>query len=54
MALANVQGKTSMVNYCGIKVEGCREEYTVHCNGNEKSGLGWFRMGWVERGTCPL
>ena len=54
MALANVQGKTSMINYCEIKVGGCRDEYVVHCNGNEGSGLGWSRMGSVKRGTCPL
>ena len=54
MALANVQGKTSMVIYCEIKVGGCREECIVHCNGNERSWLGWFQMGWVKRGTCSL
>jgi len=43
-----------MVNYCEITVGGCREEYIVYCNGNESSGLGWFQMGWVKRGTCPL
>jgi len=54
MALPNVQGKTSMVNYCEIKVGGCKEEYILHYNGNERNGLGWFRKGWVKRGTCPL
>lgn len=54
LSKSDVQGKTLMVNYCEIKVGGCREEYIVYCNGNEWSGLGWFRMDWVERGNCPL
>jgi hypothetical protein len=52
MALANVQGKTSMVNYCKIKVGGYREEYIVHYNGNESSGLVGFK--WVGSKGEPV
>jgi hypothetical protein len=40
MALANIWGRSSLVDYCKIKVGGYREEYLIHCNRNEKSGLG--------------
>jgi hypothetical protein len=46
-----------------MKLEWAREEYTVCCTGNERSGLAWFKTGiWKLRGTrkgfekgrCPL
>jgi hypothetical protein len=52
----------SLTDYCKIKGGGCREDYVLQCNREERSGLAWFRMGiWefkglrvgLERGNLP-
>jgi hypothetical protein len=41
----------SLIFSCDMKSEWAREEYTVCCTRNEKSGLTWFKTGiWKLRG----
>jgi hypothetical protein len=41
----------SLIFYCDKKVEWGREEYTVCCTRNGRSGLAWFKTGiWKLRG----
>jgi hypothetical protein len=41
--LANIRVKTSLVDYCTVKVDVCMEGYVVQCNRNEWSGLVFCR-----------
>jgi hypothetical protein len=48
---ANIRKKRSLIFYCDIKFEWAREEYTICCTRNERSGLAWFKTGiWKLRG----
>jgi hypothetical protein len=60
---ANVREKRSLIFYCDMKLQWAREEYTVCCTKNVRSGLASFRTGtWklkgmrkgFEKGRCPL
>jgi hypothetical protein len=47
----NIKQKRSLIFYNEMKQELAREEYTVCCTRNERSGLAWFKAGiWKLRG----
>jgi hypothetical protein len=59
----NMTQRRSLIFYCEMKLEWAREEYTVCCTRNDRSGLAWFKTGiWKlrgmrkgsEKGKCPL
>jgi hypothetical protein len=60
---ANMREKRSLIFYCEVKLEWAKEEYTVCCATNERSGLSRFETGiWnlggtrkgFEKGRCPV
>jgi hypothetical protein len=50
VAFTNIWVKRSLADYRERKVGGCREDYLVQCNRNERRGLAWFQVGiWKLR-----
>jgi hypothetical protein len=63
LSVCNMREKILLKFYCEKKLQWSREEHTVYCTRNERSGLAWLKTGiWKlrgmrkvsETGRCPL